>query len=116
MLIPKFFISSVEALLGQCVRLTMQWRLIFRRCILLFSMFHSSEDLDKLSSEQALMLLQVKLGNMVFPLANANLDQSSQIFQSREQLVRYVPPVVFITATALKYCYTNVHSNKIIFV
>lgn len=83
--------KSVETVLGQCVRLTIEWRIIFRRCILLFSMFHSSEDLDKLSSEQALMLLQVKNGNMVFPLSGEDLNtgQFTQIFKTRDQLIRF---------------------------
>ncbi|XP_034253577.1 fanconi-associated nuclease 1-like [Thrips palmi] len=81
--------QKVEAALGQCVRLTTEWRIVFRRCILLFSMFHSFEDLDKLSSEQALLLLQVKLGNMVFPIVDVKTNQSVQIFKTREQLIRY---------------------------
>lgn len=85
----------MEAVLGRCIRLTIKWRIVFRRCILLFSMFHSYEDLDKLSSEQALMLLQVKLGNMVFPLVDVDLNrhQCTQIFKTRDQLIRYVAPV-----------------------
>lgn len=81
--------KRAEQLLGRCVRLAVEWRLLFRRCILLFSMFHSFGDLDQLSSEQALLLLQVKQGNMVFPLNDAKIKPTAMVFRTRDQLIRF---------------------------
>ncbi|KAE8749921.1 hypothetical protein FOCC_FOCC003390 [Frankliniella occidentalis] len=86
---PSPLLKSVVAVLGRCVKLNMEWRRVFRRCILLFSLFHSHEDLDKLCSEQALLLLQVKLGNMVLPLADKSNLPSHKVFETRDQLIRF---------------------------
>lgn len=51
-------------------------------------MFHSVEDLDGLGAEQALLLLQVKLKNVTYPVQDAKMDHGTRIFSNRDQLIR----------------------------
>ncbi|NWH66960.1 FAN1 nuclease, partial [Geococcyx californianus] len=82
-------LKRAKDLAGKSVRVCKGPRAVFSRILLLFSLSESMEDEEAGSGGQGQLstLLMVNMGRMVFPSYTVN--RKTQVFQDREDLVRY---------------------------
>ncbi|NXX24533.1 FAN1 nuclease, partial [Nicator chloris] len=86
-------LKRVKDLAGKCVRVCKGARAVFSRILLLFSLPESLEEEEAGSAGQGLLstVLRANLGHMVFPSYTVN--RKTQVFQDREDLIRYATAV-----------------------
>ncbi|NWR61731.1 FAN1 nuclease, partial [Bucorvus abyssinicus] len=87
--IGTVILKRVKDLAGKSVRVCKGPRAVFSRILLLFSLSESMEDEEAGSAGQGQLstVLMVNMGRMVFPSYTVN--RKTQIFQDREDLIRY---------------------------
>ncbi|NXY90327.1 FAN1 nuclease, partial [Alcedo cyanopectus] len=87
--IGTVILKRVKELAGKCVRVCEAPRAVFSRILLLFSLSESMEDEEAGSAGQGQLftVLMVNMGRRVFPTYTVN--RKTQIFQDREDLIRY---------------------------
>ncbi|NWY69471.1 FAN1 nuclease, partial [Erithacus rubecula] len=88
--IGTVILKRVKNLAGKCVRVCKGTRAVFSRILLLFSL---PESLEEEEAGQGLLstILRANMGHMVFPSYTVN--RKTQIFQDREDLIRYATAV-----------------------
>ncbi|NXJ30039.1 FAN1 nuclease, partial [Dicrurus megarhynchus] len=86
-------LKRVKDLVGKCVRVCKGPRAVFSRILLLFSLPESLEEEEAGSAGQGLLstVLRANMGHMVFPSYTVN--RRTQVFQDREDLIRYATAV-----------------------
>ncbi|XP_066184658.1 fanconi-associated nuclease 1 isoform X2 [Sylvia atricapilla] len=86
-------LKRVKDLAGKCVRVCKDARAVFSRILLLFSLPESLEEEEAGSAGQGLLstVLRANMGHMVFPSYTVN--RQTQVFQDREDLIRYTTAV-----------------------
>ncbi|XP_066052696.1 fanconi-associated nuclease 1 isoform X2 [Chamaea fasciata] len=86
-------LKRVKDLAGKCVRVCKGARAVFSRILLLFSLPESLEEEEAGSAGQGLLstVLRANMGHMVFPSYTVN--RQTQVFQDREDLIRYATAV-----------------------
>ncbi|NXR45791.1 FAN1 nuclease, partial [Hippolais icterina] len=89
----KVILKRVKDLAGKCVRVCKDARAVFCRILLLFSLPESLEEEEAGSAGQGLLstVLRANMGHMVFPSYTVN--RKTQVFQDREDLIRYATAV-----------------------
>ncbi|XP_032606260.3 fanconi-associated nuclease 1 isoform X1 [Taeniopygia guttata] len=101
--IGTVILKRVKDLAGKCVRVCRGARAVFSRVLLLFSLPESLEEDEAGSSGQGLLstILRTNMGHMVFPSYTVN--RRTQVFQDREDLIRYATAVHLLNdiATAM---------------
>ncbi|KFV07359.1 Fanconi-associated nuclease 1, partial [Pterocles gutturalis] len=87
--IGTVILKRVKDLAGKSVRVCKDPRAVFSRILLLFSLSDSMEDEEAGSAGQGQLstVLMVNMGRMVFP--NYTVNRKTQVFQDREDLIRY---------------------------
>lgn len=87
--IGTVILKRAKDLAGRSVRVCKGPRAVFSRILLLFSLSESIEDEEAGSAGQSQLstVLMVNMGRMVFPSYTVN--RKTQIFQDREDLIRY---------------------------
>uniref|UniRef100_A0A2K6GN41 Fanconi-associated nuclease n=1 Tax=Propithecus coquereli TaxID=379532 RepID=A0A2K6GN41_PROCO len=87
------FLQTAKDLAGQSLRLCKGPRAVFSRILLLFSLTDSMEDEDAACGGQGQLstVLLVNLGRVAFP--SYTISRKTQIFQDREDLIRYAAAV-----------------------
>ncbi|NXK50190.1 FAN1 nuclease, partial [Chauna torquata] len=87
--IGTVILKRAKDLAGRSVRVCKGPRAVFSRILLLFSLSESMEDEEAGSAGQSQLstVLMVNMGRMVFPSYTVN--RKTQIFQDREDLIRY---------------------------
>ncbi|NXO76791.1 FAN1 nuclease, partial [Sitta europaea] len=90
--IGTVILKRVKDLAGKCVRVCKGARAVFSRILLLFSLPESLEE-EEGSGGQGLLstVLRANMGHMVFPSYTVN--RKTQVFQDREDLIRYATAV-----------------------
>uniref|UniRef100_A0A8C3QTV8 Fanconi-associated nuclease n=1 Tax=Cyanoderma ruficeps TaxID=181631 RepID=A0A8C3QTV8_9PASS len=88
--IGTVILKRVKDLAGKCVRVCKGARAVFSRVLLLFSL---PESLEEEEAGQGLLstVLRANMGHMVFPSYTVN--RRTQVFQDREDLIRYATAV-----------------------
>ncbi|XP_023789910.1 fanconi-associated nuclease 1 isoform X2 [Cyanistes caeruleus] len=91
--IGTVILKRVKDLAGKCVRVCKGARAVFSRILLLFSLPESLEEEEAGSAGQGLLstVLRANMGHMVFPSYTVN--RKTQVFQDREDLIRYATAV-----------------------
>ncbi|NWX29535.1 FAN1 nuclease, partial [Notiomystis cincta] len=91
--IGTVILKRVKDLAGKCVRVCKEPRAVFSRILLLFSLPESLEEEEAGSAGQGLLstVLRANMGRMVFPSYTVN--RKTQVFQDREDLIRYATAV-----------------------
>ncbi|NXU34408.1 FAN1 nuclease, partial [Drymodes brunneopygia] len=91
--IGTVILKRVKDLAGRCVRVCKGPRAVFSRILLLFSLPESLEEEEAGSAGQGLLstVLRANMGHMVFPSYTVN--RKTQVFQDREDLIRYATAV-----------------------
>ncbi|NXP31939.1 FAN1 nuclease, partial [Leiothrix lutea] len=91
--IGTVILKRVKELAGKCVRVCKGARAVFSRVLLLFSLPESLEEEEAGSAGQGLLstVLRANMGHMVFPTYTVN--RKTQVFQDREDLIRYATAV-----------------------
>ncbi|NWT09119.1 FAN1 nuclease, partial [Vireo altiloquus] len=91
--IGTVILKRVKDLAGKCVRVCKDPRAVFSRVLLLFSLPESLEEEEAGSAGQGLLstVLRANMGHMVFPSYTVN--RKTQVFQDREDLIRYATAV-----------------------
>ncbi|NWU34003.1 FAN1 nuclease, partial [Hylia prasina] len=91
--IGTVILKRVKDLAGKCVRVCKGARAVFSRILLLFSLPESLEEEEAGSAGQGLLstVLRANMGHMVFPSYTVN--RRTQVFQDREDLIRYATAV-----------------------
>ncbi|NXQ64109.1 FAN1 nuclease, partial [Anthoscopus minutus] len=91
--IGTVILKRVKDLAGKCVRVCKGARAVFSRLLLLFSLPESLEEEEAGSAGQGLLstVLRANMGQMVFPSYTVN--RKTQVFQDREDLIRYATAV-----------------------
>ncbi|XP_064245207.1 fanconi-associated nuclease 1 isoform X2 [Passer domesticus] len=91
--IGTVILKRVKELAGRCVRVCRGPRAVFSRILLLFSLPESLEEEEAGSAGQGLLstVLRANMGQMVFPSYTVN--RKTQVFQDREDLIRYATAV-----------------------
>ncbi|NXO93670.1 FAN1 nuclease, partial [Certhia brachydactyla] len=91
--IGNVILKRVKDLAGKCVRVCKGARAVFSRMVLLFSLPESLEEEEAGSAGQGLLstVLRANMGHMVFPSYTVN--RKTQVFQDREDLIRYATAV-----------------------
>uniref|UniRef100_A0A803V0I6 Fanconi-associated nuclease n=1 Tax=Ficedula albicollis TaxID=59894 RepID=A0A803V0I6_FICAL len=91
--IGTVILKRVKDLAGKCVRICKGTRAVFSRILLLFSLPESLEEEEAGSAGQGLLstVLRANMGQMVFPSYTVN--RKTQVFQDREDLIRYATAV-----------------------
>ncbi|KAF4792822.1 Fanconi-associated nuclease 1 [Turdus rufiventris] len=91
--IGTVILKRVKNLAGKCVRVCRDVRSVFSRVLLLFSLPESLEEEEAGSAGQGLLstVLRANMGHMVFPSYTVN--RKTQVFQDREDLIRYATAV-----------------------
>ncbi|NXN84692.1 FAN1 nuclease, partial [Bombycilla garrulus] len=91
--IGTVILKRVKDLAGKCVRVCRDARAVFSRILLLFSLPESLEEEEAGSAGQGLLstVLRANMGHMVFPSYTVN--RKTQVFQDREDLIRYATAV-----------------------
>ncbi|NWR97569.1 FAN1 nuclease, partial [Motacilla alba] len=91
--IGTVILKRVKDLAGKCVRVCRGARAVFSRILLLFSLPESLEEEEAGSAGQGLLstVLRANMGQMVFPSYTVN--RKTQVFQDREDLIRYATAV-----------------------
>ncbi|NWZ43439.1 FAN1 nuclease, partial [Brachypodius atriceps] len=91
--IGRVILKRVKDLAGKCVRVCKEARAVFSRILLLFSLPESLEEEEAGSAGQGLLstVLRANMGHMVFPTYTVN--RKTQVFQDREDLIRYATAV-----------------------
>ncbi|NXA74462.1 FAN1 nuclease, partial [Thryothorus ludovicianus] len=91
--IGTVILKRVKDLAGKCVRVCKGTRAVFSRILLLFSLPESLEEEETGSAGQGLLstVLRANMGRMVFPSYTVN--RKTQVFQDREDLIRYAAAV-----------------------
>ncbi|NWS34436.1 FAN1 nuclease, partial [Polioptila caerulea] len=91
--IGTVILKRVKDLAGKCVRVCKGARAVFSRILLLFSLPESLEEEETGSAGQGLLstVLRANMGHMVFPSYTVN--RKTQVFQDREDLIRYATAV-----------------------
>ncbi|XP_039579406.1 fanconi-associated nuclease 1 isoform X3 [Passer montanus] len=91
--IGTVILKRVKELAGKCVRVCRGPRAVFSRILLLFSLPESLEEEEAGSAGQGLLstVLRANMGQMVFPSYTVN--RKTQVFQDREDLLRYATAV-----------------------
>nr|XP_021409931.1 fanconi-associated nuclease 1 [Lonchura striata domestica]XP_021409932.1 fanconi-associated nuclease 1 [Lonchura striata domestica] len=91
--IGTVILKRVKNLAGKCVRVCRGARAVFSRILLLFSLPESLEEDEAGSAGQGLLstVLRANMGHMVFPSYTVN--RRTQVFQDREDLIRYATAV-----------------------
>ncbi|NXQ40865.1 FAN1 nuclease, partial [Catharus fuscescens] len=91
--IGTVILKRVKNLAGKCVRVCKGVRSVFSRILLLFSLPESLEEEEAGSAGQGLLstVLRANMGHMVFPSYTVN--RKTQVFQDREDLIRYATAV-----------------------
>ncbi|NXR99745.1 FAN1 nuclease, partial [Oxylabes madagascariensis] len=91
--IGTVILKRVKDLAGKCVRVCKEARAVFSRILLLFSLPESLEEEEAGSAGQGLLstVLRANMGHMVFPSYTVN--RKTQVFQDREDLIRYATAV-----------------------
>ncbi|NXO12985.1 FAN1 nuclease, partial [Oriolus oriolus] len=91
--IGTVILKRVKDLAGKCVRVCKDPRAVFSRILLLFSLPESLEEEEAGSAGQGLLstVLRANMGHMVFPSYTVN--RKTQVFQDREDLIRYATAV-----------------------
>ncbi|NWY10935.1 FAN1 nuclease, partial [Aphelocoma coerulescens] len=91
--IGTVILKRVKDLAGKCVRVCKGPRAVFSRILLLFSLPESLEEEEAGSAGQGLLstVLRANMGHMVFPSYTVN--RKTQVFQDREDLIRYATAV-----------------------
>ncbi|NXH49715.1 FAN1 nuclease, partial [Dicaeum eximium] len=91
--IGTVILKRVKDLAGKCVRVCKGARAVFSRVLLLFSLPESLEEEEAGSAGQGLLstVLRANMGHMVFPSYTVN--RKTQVFQDREDLIRYATAV-----------------------
>ncbi|NXR72112.1 FAN1 nuclease, partial [Pycnonotus jocosus] len=91
--IGRVILKRVKDLAGKCVRVCKEARAVFSRILLLFSLPDSLEEEEAGSAGQGLLstVLRANMGHMVFPTYTVN--RKTQVFQDREDLIRYATAV-----------------------
>ncbi|NXL23577.1 FAN1 nuclease, partial [Setophaga kirtlandii] len=86
-------LKRVKELAGRCVRVCRDARAVFSRTLLLFALPESLEEEEAGSAGQGLLstVLRANMGHMVFPSYTVN--RKTQVFQDREDLIRYASAV-----------------------
>ncbi|NWW60977.1 FAN1 nuclease, partial [Ifrita kowaldi] len=86
-------LKRVKDLAGKCVRVCKGPRAVFSRILLLFSLPESLEEEEAGSAGQGLLstVLRANMEHMVFPSYMVN--RKTQVFQDREDLIRYASAV-----------------------
>ncbi|NWI37140.1 FAN1 nuclease, partial [Picathartes gymnocephalus] len=86
-------LKRVKDVAGKCVRVCKGPRAVFSRILLLFSLPESMEEEEAGSAGQGLLstVLRANMGHMVFPSYTVN--RKTQVFQDREDLIRYATAV-----------------------
>ncbi|NXL91843.1 FAN1 nuclease, partial [Alectura lathami] len=87
--IGTVILKRAKDLAGRLVRVCKGPRAVFSRILLLFSLSESVEDEEAGSAGQSQLftVLMVNMGRMVFPSYTVN--RKTQVFQDREDLIRY---------------------------
>ncbi|NWR21740.1 FAN1 nuclease, partial [Emberiza fucata] len=91
--IGAVILKRVKDLAGRCVRVCRDARAVFSRILLLFALPESLEEEEAGSAGQGLLstVLRANMGHMVFPSYTVN--RKTQVFQDREDLIRYATAV-----------------------
>uniref|UniRef100_A0A8D2M1M2 Fanconi-associated nuclease n=1 Tax=Zonotrichia albicollis TaxID=44394 RepID=A0A8D2M1M2_ZONAL len=91
--IGTVILKRVKELAGRCVRVCRDARAVFSRVLLLFALPESLEEEEAGSAGQGLLatVLRANMGHMVFPTYTVN--RKTQVFQDREDLIRYATAV-----------------------
>ncbi|XP_063268909.1 fanconi-associated nuclease 1 [Prinia subflava] len=91
--IGTVILKRVKDMAGKCVRVCRDARAVFSRILLLFSLPESLEEEEAGSAGQGLLstVLRANMGQMVFPSYTVN--RKTQVFQDREDLIRYATAV-----------------------
>ncbi|NXO31277.1 FAN1 nuclease, partial [Cisticola juncidis] len=91
--IGTVILKRVKDMAGKCVRVCRDARAVFSRILLLFSLPDSLEEEEAGSAGQGLLstVLRANMGQMVFP--SYTVDRRTQVFQDREDLIRYATAV-----------------------
>ncbi|NWT55405.1 FAN1 nuclease, partial [Erythrocercus mccallii] len=91
--IGTVILKRVKDLAGKCVRVCKGARAVFSRILLLFALPESLEEEEAGSAGQGLLstVLRANMGHMVFPSYTVN--RKTQVFQDREDLIRYATAV-----------------------
>ncbi|NWT65957.1 FAN1 nuclease, partial [Prunella himalayana] len=91
--IGTVILKRVKDLAGKCVRVCRGARAVFSRILLLFALPESLEEEEAGSAGQGLLstVLRANMGHMVFPSYTVN--RKTQVFQDREDLIRYATAV-----------------------
>ncbi|NXC01714.1 FAN1 nuclease, partial [Orthonyx spaldingii] len=91
--IGTVILRRVKDLAGKCVRVCKGPRAVFSRVLLLFALPESLEEEETGSAGQGLLstVLRANMGHMVFPSYTVN--RKTQVFQDREDLIRYATAV-----------------------
>ncbi|XP_057889728.1 fanconi-associated nuclease 1 [Melospiza georgiana] len=91
--IGTVILKRVKELAGRCVRVCREARAVFSRMLLLFALPESLEEEEAGSAGQGLLstVLRANMGHMVFPSYTVN--RKTQVFQDREDLIRYATAV-----------------------
>ncbi|XP_050834287.1 fanconi-associated nuclease 1 isoform X2 [Serinus canaria] len=91
--IGTVILKRVKDLAGKCVRVCRDARAVFSRILLLFALPESLEEEEAGSAGQGLLstVLRANMGHMVFPSYTVN--RKTQVFQDREDLIRYATAV-----------------------
>ncbi|NXB64276.1 FAN1 nuclease, partial [Struthidea cinerea] len=91
--IGTVILKRVKDLAGKCIRVCKGPRAVFSRILLLFSLPESLEEEEAGSAGQGLLstVLRANMGHMVFPSYTVN--RKTQVFQDREDLIRYATAV-----------------------
>ncbi|NXS31907.1 FAN1 nuclease, partial [Pomatostomus ruficeps] len=91
--IGTVILKRAKDLAGKCVRVCKGPRAVFSRILLLFSLPESLEEEEAGSAGQGLLstVLRANMGHMVFPSYTVN--RKTQVFQDREDLIRYATAV-----------------------
>ncbi|NXQ65661.1 FAN1 nuclease, partial [Quiscalus mexicanus] len=91
--IGTVILKRVKDLAGRCVRVCRDARAVFSRMLLLFALPESLEEEEAGTAGQGLLstVLRANMGHMVFPSYTVN--RKTQLFQDREDLIRYATAV-----------------------
>ncbi|NWZ14235.1 FAN1 nuclease, partial [Agelaius phoeniceus] len=91
--IGTVILKRVKDLAGRCVRVCRDARAVFSRMLLLFALPESLEEEEAGTAGQGLLstVLRANMGHMVFPSYTVN--RKTQVFQDREDLIRYATAV-----------------------
>ncbi|NXD22433.1 FAN1 nuclease, partial [Spelaeornis formosus] len=91
--IGTVILKRVKDLAGKCIRVCKGTRAVFARVLLLFSLPESLEEDEGSSAGHGLLttVFRANMGLMVFPSYTVN--RKTQVFQDREDLIRYATAV-----------------------